>query len=107
MLNFDTIKKFAFANSNKDTPFYAEDYEMNGGMIKALSWYELIKPTGNTREVFIPMNTFYDVRYKRVEVQEWTVDSNKVELYIDILSDKIVELESMRDLLLMGKTLEE
>ena len=107
MLSFETIKKFSIANSLKEKPFYAEDYGMNGGMMQALSQYELIKPTGNTKEAFIPMNTFYDTRYLRVEAHEWKVNSDKVALYIDNLSDKIVELESMRDLLLLGKTWEE
>jgi hypothetical protein len=107
MLSFETIKKFSIANSLKEKPFYAEDYGMNGGMIQALSQYELIKPTGNTKEAFIPMNTFYDTRYLRVEAHEWKVNSDKVELYIDELIDKAALIDSMIDLLLFGKTWEE
>lgn len=107
MLSFDTITKFSIANSLKDVPFYADDYGMNGGMIQALSMYEFIKPTGNTKEVFVPIDTWGGTIYKKVDAREWKVDSNKVELYIDALSDKIIELESMRDLLLMGRTWEE
>jgi hypothetical protein len=107
MLSLETIKKLSIANSLKERPFYAKDYGMNGGVIQALSQYELIKPTGNVKEIIFPIDTFYGEKYKKVEIREWEVDSNEVALYIDILSDKIVELESMRDLLLLGKTWEE
>lgn len=53
-------------------PFYASDLGMNGGEINALRLYCYIEPTGNTKTVMVPIDTWGGSRiFKECEVKEW------------------------------------
>lgn len=64
----------AFANYTKiaDTtkPFYANEFGLSGGDMSALSRFGLIRPTGNSKEVFVPT---YDNYGFMAEAKEWVV----------------------------------
>lgn len=67
-----TIHVFADYTKIADTtkPFYADEFNLRGCDMSALSHAGLIRPTGNTKEVFIPT---YDKYGFIAEAKEWVV----------------------------------
>lgn len=53
-------------------PFYASDLGMNGGEICGLSVHSYIMPTGNTKTIMVPIDTWGGDRiFKECKVKEW------------------------------------
>ena len=77
-----------------DKPFYAIDFNLNGGVINGLAHYGFIKPTGNTKESFILIDEWHEY-YKKVSVKEWQInifELNKFVNDIEELSNQIQEM---------------
>jgi hypothetical protein len=97
--NIETFEAYeAILCSGKRT-FYASDFNLCGGTIKALYEYGLIQRTGNTKEYFVPVQSAWgDDLYKKTEVSEWecTILSEKpsisaTAMRADCLEDAIAE----------------
>ena len=81
MYTMNQLKNYAtILKSGKET-FWASDFGFRGGDIGGLS-YDFIEPTGNTKEVLIPIGGDC---YKKVEAQEWRLRKNH-----DLVLDKIL-----------------
>ena len=53
-------------------PFYASDLGLNGGEIRGLQANSFIKPTGNTKTIMVPIDTWGNDRiFKECKVKEW------------------------------------
>jgi hypothetical protein len=59
-------------------PFYADEYNLSGGDMRDLHLFELVKPTGNTKQVEVKIDGWYgapDV-YIKVDAKEWRLNSD-------------------------------
>ena len=63
------------AGRDLTTPFYASDYGLNGGEINSLKGGCAIVPTGETKDVFVPVDYYGEELYRKCEVMEWKFDS--------------------------------
>ena len=61
--------------------FYAQDYELDGGIISALARKGMIEKTGNSKSQFLMVGC--DL-YKKVEVYEWRVSRKCVKEVAEI-----------------------
>jgi hypothetical protein len=76
MMGTASIKGFAKVMAHGTTPFYASELGLNGGTIGALSYYRVIAPTGNTKEVTFP-HPYDDNRLIKSTVCEWVLQKNR------------------------------
>ena len=77
-----------------DKPFYASDFDFNGGQMRALNVRGLIKPTGNTKESFILIDEWREY-YKKVSVKEWQVDTKNMYQFVNDIERICEELKSL------------
>lgn len=85
---------------NVDRPFYASEFEINGGTMGGLMYWGLVKETGNTKTYYIDT---YGNHAIKCEVKEWVVNKNgfkKVKRYIE------GELKQMENLIALSVMLE-
>lgn len=61
---------------NNGRNFYAQDYELSGGVISALARKGMIEKTGNSKSQFLMVG--YDGLYKKIVVYEWRVSRKGV-----------------------------
>jgi hypothetical protein len=78
MIGTASIKGFAKVMAHGTTPFYASELGLNGGTIGALSYYRVIAPTGNTKEVTFP-HPYDDNRLIKSTVCEWVLRKDRSE----------------------------
>lgn len=71
-------------------PFYACERGLSSGEINSLQDHRLIVPTGNSREVFVPIGN--DL-YKKVEAKEWRILDR--ELSWQFLNNDLNSLEKL------------
>ena len=74
MMNKDTVNAM-ITILNNGRNFYAQDYELSGGIISALARKDMIEKTGNSKSQFVAVGC--DL-YKKVEVYEWRVSRKGV-----------------------------
>lgn len=77
-----------------DNPFYASDFDFNGGQMRALSARGLVKSTGNTKESFILIDEWHEY-YKKVSVKEWQVDTKNMYKFVNDIERICEELKSL------------
>lgn len=104
MTNKTIIALATVVNHNK--PFYASELGLNGGITNALATWGFIKPTGNEREEFIPISTWDEGLYKRVEVYEWEVSPRAIPMIQFKMSKLQKELDKLNEAMEILKGLE-
>lgn len=67
------IKNYAKVSAMGDKPFYASDLGLNGGSIKQLAHYHVIKPTGRTKFYWFQISETEEVK---VKIYEWHFNKN-------------------------------
>ena len=72
------LKKIAMSNRR---PFYAEDYDIDGELIRALSNRGIIAKTGNVKTELIKVND--KGLYRKIEVSEWEMTKEGLLLAIN------------------------
>ena len=83
--NLKTIKKLL---EHETTVFYASDIGFNGGIVNGLRMADIIRETGNKREIFVCIDE-YEKLYKKSEIIEWELTIPKdilKECYINFIS---------------------
>jgi hypothetical protein len=69
-------------------PFYADEYDLSGGDMRDLHLFELVKPTGNTKQVEVNIVGWFGGpdRYIKVDAKEWRLNPDvpaRVKQYIE------------------------
>lgn len=72
-MNARTFLNYMNIRISGRTTFYASDFGLNGGEINGLVVNGLIRPTGQTKNVMIPID--WNI-YKKVSAKEWVVEEN-------------------------------
>ena len=70
------------ANLNYGKPFYAEELNLNGGQISALSCARVIRPTGNSKKSYYDLD---DTHARICHVKEWRVDARNFDYAVQSL----------------------
>lgn len=84
------LKKIAMYDGR---PFYAEDYGINGGSIRALSNRGIIAKTGNVKTELIKVND-KDL-YRKIEVSEWEMTKEGLLLAINCVKSDSVSINGI------------
>lgn len=58
--------------------FYASDFDFTNGDVKSLHQYDIIEPTGNTKEVVV--ESYFNGDELKVTAKEWRVSKHFVDL---------------------------
>lgn len=75
-------------------PFYATDFNLNGGKINALATQGFIKPTGYEKETFILVDTWNEY-YKKTIIKEWQVDVVALNQFVIEVNEFCAQLTNM------------
>lgn len=75
-LNGTVLTNLVRLLATEGKPFYADEYDLSGGDMRDLHLYDLVKPTGNTKQVEVNIMGWYGEpdRYIKVDAKEWRLN---------------------------------
>lgn len=97
MMNKNVLKN-AVKVAMYGKPFYASDLELCGGNINGLLYHDLIKPTGNTKKIWVEI---YEDTAKKCEVSEWIANFDEIRKLKKNIEKDIASLTSQLEILNM------
>ncbi len=75
-------------------PFYTDSFNISSGEISAMVYYNFIKPTGNTRVVFVPID-YKSILYRKCEAKEWQINIDECEKFLAEIASNITEMQDI------------
>lgn len=74
-LNGTVLTNLVRLLATEGKPFYADEYDLSGSDMRDLHLYDLVKPTGNAKQVEIKLDSWgYPDRYIKVDSKEWRLN---------------------------------